>query len=441
MPDGVDAEAALKTKKAGEWTLVAVPRPLAVEVERRVAVALADKLKSAQEGPIAYSLIKQEMRKLALIDLRGKEEVSKEEAAKLRVMLPEAVIRELWLKAQTELKAKDVEAVSKEDLGKLLLQVAAKRQADLDDTIGQVTPAEMEEFLSKQFFVHGDIPNVEVSRRNWTEPGELMFDVTAEVRGGAKGWTNDVHYFFGSWEVAKSEPLGKSMFFVQDKLVNVIGASITLLVAVILTGFFIPNMLRKGSLDLLVAKPMARWELLLYKYLGGLIFMLLISGLTVGGVWLVMAVRSGNWNPTFLLTIPLLTFTFAVLYAISTLVAVLTRSAIAAILVAAFFMAVLGVVGLLKTTNDLIRSATAKEEDKKNLYYSIVDGCNAVLPRYNDLLKINSRAMAEAYTPLSNVRTEQRNEMPSWYVAFGISLAYIAGFLSLAYLRFTTRDP
>ncbi len=299
----------------------------------------------------------------------------------------------------------------------------------------------MEDFIRNQYLVHGDMDNVKVSRRPSKEKGEFLFDVEADVRDGAKGWPHTTKIFFGSVELSKGQPLGGAIFFVQDKLVNVIGASIMLLVAVILTGFFIPNMLRKGSLDLLVAKPMARWELLLYKYLGGLTFMLLVSGITVGGVWLVMALRSGNWNPTFLLTIPILTFTFAILYAVSTLVAVLTRSAIAAILITSLFMAFMGVVAIVKTFTDVAKSITVKEEDKKGTFYTVVDVTNAVLPRYNDILKLNSRAMAEAYMPMADVRTEQRNELTAWPVVVGISLAYIVGFLGFSYLRFATRDP
>lgn len=304
-----------------------------------------------------------------------------------------------------------------------------------------VTDEMLEDFIKGQFLVHGDIADVKVSRRMTAQNAEYVFDVEADVKEGAKGWPYDVKFIFGSLDWAVSSPVGNTLFDVQDKLINVVGASVTLLIAVILTGFFIPNMLRKGSLDLVIAKPMARWELLLYKYIGGLIFMLMISGLSIGGVWVVMALRSGNWNPTFLLTIPLITFTFAVLYAVSTLVAVLTRSAIAAIIVTAVFMVLLGVVGGLKTVNDLLRTALAYKEDKEHPYFVTVDVLNAVLPRYNDLLKINSRAMSEAYQPISFVRVTQRNDTPSWVVAGGISIGYIALILGLAYLRFATRDP
>ena len=38
-----------------------------------------------------------------------------------------------------------------------------------------------------------------------------------------------------------------------------IGAWVALLTGVIITSFFVPNMLRKGTVDLLLVKPIQRW--------------------------------------------------------------------------------------------------------------------------------------------------------------------------------------
>jgi ABC-type transport system involved in multi-copper enzyme maturation permease subunit len=305
---------------------------------------------------------------------------------------------------------------------------------------GEVTDEMMADFIKNQFLIHGDLDQVEVRRVPTPEKNSYEFEVKATVPQGAKGWPHKTWVLFGAFDLG-SGPLGPGVYVIQDYVVNTFGASITLLVAVILTGFFIPNMLRKGSLDLLMAKPMSRWELLLYKYIGGLIFMLIISGLTVGGVWLVMAIRSGNWNPTFLLSILFITFTFAVLYAVSTLVAVLTRSAIAAILITCFFMGGVWLVGWVKSTTDGIRASAFREEDKTGTFYTIIDVTNAVLPRYNDLLKLNSRLLIEGYCTQPLVKTTARAEPPSWFSAGGMSVGYIVVLLGFAYLRFATRDP
>ena len=52
--------------------------------------------------------------------------------------------------------------------------------------------------------------------------------------------------------------------------------------------------------------------------------MFLNSAVAVGGIWLVLGLRSGIWSPGFLATILILTFFFAILYAVSAFFAVLT---------------------------------------------------------------------------------------------------------------------
>src|SRR5436189_298975 len=83
-----------------------------------------------------------------------------------------------------------------------------------------------------------------------------------------------------------------------------------------ITAFFIPEMLRKGTIDMLLAKPIHRATLLVCKDVGGLTFVLLSSAIAIGGVWLVLGLRSGIWSPQFLLVIPITTFFFAILYSV-----------------------------------------------------------------------------------------------------------------------------
>src|SRR5205085_1146531 len=128
-------------------------------------------------------------------------------------------------------------------------------------------------------------------------------------------------------------PPGELIYVVENYIINNIGAFIALMMGIVITAFFIPNMLRKGTVDMLVSKPIHRPVLLIYKYIGGMTFMFLNAVVAVGGIWLVVGLRSGIWTNGFLGTILTLTFFFAILYSISTLFGVLTRSSIVAILV------------------------------------------------------------------------------------------------------------
>ncbi|MFO0877340.1 MAG: ABC transporter permease subunit [Gemmataceae bacterium] len=172
---------------------------------------------------------------------------------------------------------------------------------------------------------------------------------------GQRLWPHGLDLFFGALPVIREGvPLGAQLFALEHILVNQIGAWATLLVSVVITAFFIPNMLRKGTVDMLIVKPISRPTLLLYKYLGGLLFIFLNTTLVVVGVWLALSLRSGIWSFGFLMSIPVITFFFAILYAVSTLFAVLTRSPIVAILMTCgtwFVLFLVGTINLVFETN------------------------------------------------------------------------------------------
>src|SRR5262249_59994152 len=133
--------------------------------------------------------------------------------------------------------------------------------------------------------------------------------------------------FWGVVPQMPAPPLGLQLWFIEDMVIWGSGAWLGLLASVAVTAFFIPNMLQKGTLEPLLVKPIRRWQLLVYKYLGGLTFIFVTTTVVVLGVWLALGLRSGLWAPGFLLIIFVLTFYFAVLYAVSTLFGVLTRNA------------------------------------------------------------------------------------------------------------------
>ncbi|HYH69563.1 MAG TPA: hypothetical protein VD866_33010, partial [Urbifossiella sp.] len=191
-----------------------------------------------------------------------------------------------------------------------------------DADLRTVTDEDMVAFIKYQFATFVGTDDVSVVRR--AGPGEPRYEFDVAVNGiaGARGWPNEVSVLFGAFPPMKRFSLGQVLWFVQDKLVSGIGAGVALIISVVITAFFIPNLLRKGSIDLLISKPIGRVQLLVYKYVGGLTFIFLIASVTVGGVWVATGVRSGSWDPSFLLVIPVLTFSFAILYAVSVAVAV-----------------------------------------------------------------------------------------------------------------------
>lgn len=304
-----------------------------------------------------------------------------------------------------------------------------------------VKPEMMTAFLENQFAVHFGIHGAQVTPVDAPAvPGEYLFDVHLPRATASRGWPQNLGLFFGGIEVGEVG-LGQTIYVLEDQIVNGIGAGISLMIAVVITAFFIPNLVRKGSLDLIIAKPIGRVRLLLYKYLGGLTFILLLSAVNFGGTWVILGLRSGHWDPRFLLAIPMLTFTFALLYSVSTLVAVFTRSAIAAIMLTLGFAFVLYMVGQVKSLADQMRALPDAPFKWSDSVYTIIDTANMVLPRYKDLDKLMSRITAEGtLTPIEMRFMTITKEIPSWSEAVGLSLAYMVVLLTCACWQFSRRD-
>lgn len=96
---------------------------------------------------------------------------------------------------------------------------------------------------------------------------------------------------------------------------------------------FIPNMLEKGNIDLFLSKPITRQQIIWGKFLGGLIVVFINIAYVVIGFWMLLGFKFGVWDINFLVTIPTITFTFAVLYALIILLGILTKSSILAMMV------------------------------------------------------------------------------------------------------------
>ncbi len=141
---------------------------------------------------------------------------------------------------------------------------------------------------------------------------------------------------------------------------------------------FIPSMLEKGSIDMLLSKPVSRTNIILAKFLGGVL--LIFIGLTylIGGVWLILSAKSGFWHIPFLYSIPWLTFSFAVIYSLIILIGVVSQSTILSIIVSMFL--VFAVCPILYVRETVIFSVITNSTVQfiiKFFYY--------ILPKLNDI--------------------------------------------------------
>jgi ABC-type transport system involved in multi-copper enzyme maturation permease subunit len=276
-------------------------------------------------------------------------------------------------------------------------------------------------------------------------------------------WTHEPSLFFGALPLPWFRmSLTYAVYWVENRLVNTIGGWVAVLLGVVVTASFIPNMLRKGTVDLLLAKPVVRANLLTFKYLGGLTFVFLNALIAVSGVWLVMGLRSGIWPYTFLLSTLVLTFFFAILYAVSVLLGVLTRSTVVSILMTCFVWFVLWIVGLL---NDWVHPPSpsppsgpgavasrdkstpadlqpASQFEAPAWLTTTVQFVHSVLPRTGDLGRLTTQMLSEELLSASERHKQQLDREPpfTWVESLTVSGAFIAVMLGLACWRFTTKD-
>jgi ABC-type transport system involved in multi-copper enzyme maturation permease subunit len=156
-------------------------------------------------------------------------------------------------------------------------------------------------------------------------------------------------------------------------------AVLGLLLAIFSSSSFIPTMLEKGNIDLLLSKPVSRTELILGKYLGGLFVVFLNIFFLVFGAWLIISLKFGYWDPAFLSISLVITFTFAVLYSMIVLFGIITQGSIFGMMMAYFTFLIL---------SPLLFTAKEKFLDviENGLLKNTIKVCYYIVPKTSELM-------------------------------------------------------
>lgn len=112
---------------------------------------------------------------------------------------------------------------------------------------------------------------------------------------------------------------------------------LALILALVSSCSVFPEMMKEGSIDIMVSKPLSRLKLFVTKYLGVLLFMAVPVLLLCVICFLSMGLRVGVWKPELFLAVPLLMFVFSLIYCVAVLSGVLWRSTLFALLSAMMF--------------------------------------------------------------------------------------------------------
>ncbi len=266
-----------------------------------------------------------------------------------------------------------------------------------------------------------------------------------------------IDIMFGMWKIdaaqfADSGVLRTDMIaaVIVDGIMDTALGSVGIILSIIATAGFLPHLLEKGSVEIVVSKPIARWKLFLGRYLGGVSFVLFHATVFVGLTFLVAGVRWGVWLPGYLFAIPLVTLLFSFLYCISALTAVVTRGTVTAVLVTlvawAFF-------GAIQSTDDWLNS----EENAANrpVMLKSLHLARQMVPKTQDVLYLAKRwsnaanaadlfpgaPEPEAQEMVNQARRaeDKRRKIPA-YQTLGSSLLFELVILAVAMWRFSRMD-
>lgn len=118
------------------------------------------------------------------------------------------------------------------------------------------------------------------------------------------------------------------------------------ILALVSTAGIFADFISGGSIDLYLSKPISRPRLFATKYAAGLLFVTVQVLVVAVGSFFVVGVRGHEWNPRLFWAIPIVLCFFSYLFAICVLLGVVTRSAIAALLLTILCWALLALLDM-----------------------------------------------------------------------------------------------
>jgi len=182
---------------------------------------------------------------------------------------------------------------------------------------------------------------------------------------------------------------------------------------------FIPSMLEKGNIDLLLSKPVSRTKIILAKFLGGVLLIFLSLCYLIGSVWLILSLKSGFWHFPFLYSILWLTLSFAVIYALIILVGLVSQSTILSIIISFFLVFI--VCPILYVREEAIFSLVSN-----SAVQFVINFLYNVLPKPSDINKITMNMIT--------------GEPVKTYMPVFTSLLFMLAALSVSIFYFKKKD-
>lgn len=147
-----------------------------------------------------------------------------------------------------------------------------------------------------------------------------------DVPGGELG------LLWGAFRIPLTRSRVEAVRFLQAVLAGGVADTAGVLLALVWTAGFLPTFFEPATATVLIAKPFSRTAVLAGKVFAVLTFVGVQALIFAAAVWLALGLRTGVWDGRMFATVPLLLLHFGCFYAVSVLLAVVTRSAVVSVL-------------------------------------------------------------------------------------------------------------
>jgi ABC-type transport system involved in multi-copper enzyme maturation permease subunit len=253
----------------------------------------------------------------------------------------------------------------------------------------------------------------------------------AELRSPWKlGW------FFGAFdqEVTELSP-AEMVLSIEVGVANGFVGLVGILIVLVTFASSIPEMVRKGAIELVLARPIGRVRLLLLRYAAAVAAVLMVTSGILAACGISLWIKSGVADPRLVLCGATATAVFAILFPVSMLLGVTTRNPT---------LATLGSIGFWAAASFVVHLRESLEffGDLSVGWKRTLDVAHACLPKTGDFDQLNALFLAR-----SNLSSEAAARLidghapvVDWWYSAGTSAAFAAVVLALTVWIFRRRD-
>jgi len=175
--------------------------------------------------------------------------------------------------------------------------------------------------------------------------------------------TNEaVRFLLSALEQTSGGNMKDAVILFQSEIISKTPLLMLMCSYIVIVSAFIPSMLKKGYIDLILSKPISRFQIVTGHYIAGTVLIFFMNLLLFVIIWIVISAKTSVWHFPFLYSVFWFTSIFAVLYSIVVLMGFVTKNNILTIITSISFF--FPVTWLLYWLNKYF------EQDTQNIVFS-----------------------------------------------------------------------